>query len=98
MRTAAGYRAERDRLVAAGSYDPSSESDACGVGLVCALDGQPRREVVSMALAALRAVAHRGAVGADGKSGDGAGLMTSVPQGFFTAQVEAVGHRPRPGL
>ena len=91
------YEAARADLVAAGSYDPSSERDACGVGLVCAIDGKPRREVVDMAIQSLKAVAHRGAVDADGLSGDGAGIMIEIPQAFFAEQVRAVGQTLRAG-
>jgi glutamate synthase (NADPH/NADH) large chain len=91
------YLRNRDRLIQAGAYDPASERDACGVGLVCAIDGKPRREVVELGIAALKAVWHRGAVDADGKTGDGAGIMVSVPQTFFAEQVARVGHTPRPG-
>jgi len=91
------YEAARAQLVAAGSYDPNSERDACGVGLVCAIDGKPRREVVDMAIQSLKAVAHRGAVDADGLSGDGAGIMIEIPQDFFAAQVKAVGQTLRSG-
>jgi len=91
------YLRERERLAAAHAYDPGSEHDACGVGLVCAMDGAPRREVVELALRALKAVWHRGAVAADGKSGDGAGVLVGVPQAFFRDQVREVGHEPRPG-
>ncbi|MCA8908378.1 MAG: hypothetical protein KDA64_10925, partial [Rhodospirillaceae bacterium] len=63
------YQANRDRLVAADAYDPAEEHDACGVGFVAALDGKPRREVVEAAINALKAVWHRGAVDADGKTG-----------------------------
>jgi glutamate synthase (NADPH/NADH) large chain len=89
------YLRERERLIEAGAYDPASEHDACGVGLVCAIDGKPRREVVDLAIAALKAVWHRGAVDADGKTGDGAGIMVSVPQAFFAEQVAQVGHKLR---
>ncbi|HVT51433.1 MAG TPA: hypothetical protein VHE77_07695, partial [Dongiaceae bacterium] len=61
-------------LAAHGLYDPAEEHDACGVGLICTLDGQPRREVVLKGVEALKAVWHRGAVDADGKTGDGAGI------------------------
>ena len=91
------YEAMRDRLVAGGAYDPADERDACGVGLVCALDGRPRREVVELAIRSLKAVWHRGAVDADGKTGDGAGVLVSVPQAFFADQVARTGHRLRPG-
>ncbi len=91
------YQAMRDRLVAGHAYDPAEERDACGVGLVCALDGKPRREVVELAIRSLKAVWHRGAVDADGKTGDGAGVMVSVPQAFFADQVARTGHKLRPG-
>jgi glutamate synthase (NADPH/NADH) large chain len=91
------YLKNRDLLVEANAYDPADERDACGVGLVCAIDGQPRREVVELAIKALKAVWHRGAVDADGKTGDGAGVLVSVPQAFFAEQVEGSGHKLRPG-
>ncbi|MGH7025762.1 glutamate synthase large subunit [Brevundimonas sp.] len=93
----ARYEENRDRLTAGHAYDPSSERDACGVGLVCAIDGKPRREIVEMAIKSLKAVAHRGAVDADGLSGDGAGIMIEIPQGFFAEQVRSVGQTLRPG-
>jgi glutamate synthase (NADPH/NADH) large chain len=91
------YIDNRQRLIDAHAYDPTSERDACGVGLVCAIDGQPRREVVELAIKALKAVWHRGAVDADGKTGDGAGILLSVPQDFFADQVRRTGHILRPG-
>ncbi|RZJ98157.1 MAG: hypothetical protein EON88_01340, partial [Brevundimonas sp.] len=60
-------------------------------------DGQPRREVVDLALKALSAIWHRGAVDADGKSGDGAGILIGLPRAFFEAQVRDAGHEPRSG-
>ena len=86
------YLTERDRLIKAHAYDPSSEHDACGVGLVAAIDAEPRREIVEMAIAALKAVWHRGAVDADGKTGDGAGIRLNVPQELFRSYVERTGH------
>ena len=91
------YQTERARLIEAHAYDPSTERDSCGVGLVCAVDGKPRREVVELAIRALKAVWHRGAVDADGKTGDGAGILVSVPQDFFADQVRQTGHTLRPG-
>ncbi len=91
------YLANRQRLIDGHAYDPASERDACGVGLVCAIDGKPRREVVELAIRALKAVWHRGAVDADGKTGDGAGVLVSVPQDFFAEQVRLMGHSTRPG-
>ncbi len=77
------------------AYSPEQEHDACGVGLVAAIDGKPRREIVVKAIEALKAVWHRGAVDADGKTGDGAGIHLQVPQDFFRAQVEQTGHKLR---
>jgi glutamate synthase (NADPH/NADH) large chain len=55
------YLENRQRLIDGHAYDPSTEHDACGVGLVCAIDGKPRREVVELAIRALKNVWHRGA-------------------------------------
>ncbi|HEX2590140.1 MAG TPA: glutamate synthase large subunit [Rhizomicrobium sp.] len=78
-------------------YAPDQEHDSCGVGFVAALDGKPRREVVAGAIDALRAVWHRGAVDADGKTGDGCGIHLQVPQDFFREAVERTGHKLRSG-
>ncbi|MGI4730959.1 MAG: glutamate synthase large subunit [Janthinobacterium lividum] len=88
---------QRDRLAREGMYRPDFESDACGVGLVAATDGKASRRVVQSAIDALKAVWHRGAVDADGKTGDGAGLHVDLPHGFFDDAVAASGHKPRPG-
>jgi glutamate synthase (NADPH/NADH) large chain len=65
-------------------YRPEFEGDACGVGLVAATDGTPSRRVVSAAIDALKAVWHRGAVDADGKTGDGAGIHVDLPRASST--------------
>ena len=84
-------------LEAAHAYSPEQEHDACGVGLVAALDGKPRREVVTRAVEALKSVWHRGAVDADGKTGDGAGIHLQVPRDFFQAAIERGGRKLRSG-
>ena len=81
------------RLIEAGAYTPADEHDACGVGLIAALDGKPRRSVVEAGINALKAVWHRGAVDADGKTGDGAGIHIEIPHDFFREHIEATGHR-----
>ncbi len=91
------YQANAAHLAAHGMYDPADEHDACGVGFVAAIDGKPRRDVVERAIGALKSVWHRGAVDADGKTGDGAGLHIQVPQDFFRAHVEQTGHTPPEG-
>ena len=87
---------ERLRLATHGMYRPEFEGDACGVGLVAATDGKPSRRVVQSAIDALRAVWHRGAVDADGKTGDGAGIHVDLPHRFFDDAVVASGHRVLP--
>ncbi len=93
----ARFLANAKKLEDGHAYSPDQEHDACGVGLVAAIDGKPRREVVTRAIEALKAVWHRGAVDADGKTGDGAGIHLQVPQDFFRAQVEQTGHKLRSG-
>jgi len=85
---------ERLRLAAEGMYRPEYEGDACGVGMVAATDGKPSRRVVQSAIDALRAVWHRGAVDADGKTGDGAGIHVDLPHRFFDDAIAASGHKP----
>ncbi|MGE3839513.1 MAG: glutamate synthase large subunit [Hyphomonadaceae bacterium] len=91
------YQRERERLDRDGLYRAEHERDACGVGLVVAIDGSARRDVVTLALKALKAVWHRGAVDADGKTGDGAGILLDAPQDFFREVVQRTGHNPGPG-
>ncbi|WP_308910933.1 glutamate synthase large subunit [Pseudokordiimonas caeni] len=75
-----------------GLYDPVDEHSSCGVGLIAAIDGRPRRDVVLKGIEALKAIWHRGAVDADGKTGDGAGIHVEIPQEFFRQHVRATGH------
>ncbi len=76
-----------------GLYDPATEHDACGVGLIAAIDGHPRREIVEKGIEALKAVYHRGAVDADGKTGDGAGIHIQLPTAFFEDYIRQIGKR-----
>ena len=72
------------------TYRPQDEHANCGVGLVAALDGRARRDVVQAGIDALKAVWHRGAVDADGKTGDGAGHeRTRSRSEFFAALISA---------
>jgi glutamate synthase (NADPH/NADH) large chain len=91
-RFVAEWRRNAAALTAAGAYDPAQEHAACGVGFVAAIDGAPRRSVVEAGIDALRAVWHRGAVDADGKTGDGAGIHLQIPAEFFAEHVENTGH------
>ncbi|MBT3793140.1 MAG: glutamate synthase large subunit [Rhodospirillales bacterium] len=89
------WRENAAMLEKAHAYDPASEHDACGVGLIAAIDGKPRREVVEAGIAALKALWHRGAVDADGKTGDGAGIHVEIAQDFFKEHIARTGHEPR---
>ena len=62
------------------------DHDACGTGFIAQLGGPPTHEILSYSLQALERLTHRGGVDADGASGDGAGLLTSLPVGFFRAR------------
>ncbi|AXI56447.1 glutamate synthase large subunit [Sulfitobacter sp. JL08] len=76
-------------------YSEEDEHSSCGVGLVVSLDGSPSRTVVEKGIQALKAIWHRGAVDADGKTGDGAGIHVQIPVPFFYNQIERTGHTPR---
>src|SRR5208282_5279705 len=67
------------------------DHDACGTGFVARLGGPASHEIVNIALTALERLTHRGGVDADGASGDGAGLLTSLPEGFFRARAKELG-------
>jgi glutamate synthase domain-containing protein 2/glutamate synthase domain-containing protein 1 len=68
-----------------------ADHDACGVGFIARLGSTGSREVVERALEALRRLEHRGGVDADGRSGDGAGLLTAIPDQFFRKSARAIG-------
>ena len=71
-----------------GLYDPALEHDACGVGLVADLAGRASHTLVEQALNVLRNLEHRGATGSDPDSGDGAGILVTVPDAFFRSAVD----------
>ncbi len=81
---------------ATGMYDPSAERDACGLAMVATTRGTAGHDIIDAALDALRNLEHRGAVGSDAGTGDGAGILTQIPDDFFRAVVEfdlpPVGH------
>jgi len=62
------------------------DHDACGTGFIARLGGAPSHDIIEHALTALERLTHRGGVDADGASGDGAGLLTSIPEAFFRAR------------
>ena len=73
-------------------YSESMEHDACGVGLIASTEGKKLRSIVDYGIQALKAVWHRGAVDADGKTGDGAGIHLEIPKDFFIEKIEVTGH------
>src|SRR6056297_782405 len=87
--------AKRTWLAENGMYHESEEHSSCGVGLVVAVNGKPSRKVVEAGIDALKAIWHRGAVDADGKTGDGAGIHIQIPAPFFYDQIRRTGHEPR---
>jgi len=68
-----------------GLYDRSNEHDACGLAMVATLRGYAGHDIVQMALSSLRNLEHRGAIGSDAGTGDGAGILTQLPDAFFRA-------------
>ena len=75
----------------AGLYDPMYEHDACGLGFVARLDGRGTRETVEEGLEVLHNLEHRGTTGSDPETGDGAGILTQIPDGFFRKECKALG-------
>ncbi|MEM9784467.1 MAG: glutamate synthase large subunit, partial [Pseudomonadota bacterium] len=95
---AATFEARARDLATRGMYIPEAEHANCGVGLVASIDGKPSRVVVQNGINALKAIWHRGAVDADGKTGDGAGIYTQIPVGFFHELIRRTGHTPDDSL
>jgi len=87
--------AKRAMMAEKGLYSAEEEHSSCGVGLVVNIDGSRSRSVVENGIKALKAIWHRGAVDADGKTGDGAGIHVQIPVPFFYDQVRRTGHTPR---
>ncbi len=72
-----------DRPRARGLYDPRFEHDACGVNFVCNMRGEASHDIVSLGIGALCNLQHRGALGAEENTGDGAGILIQVPDAFY---------------
>ncbi len=86
------------RPPAEGLYDPSLEKDSCGVGFIANIKGKKSHQIVSDALSILCNLEHRGAVGADPRFGDGAGILVQIPHAFFSRKATELGFTlPQPG-
>ncbi|GAA3857967.1 glutamate synthase large subunit [Celeribacter arenosi] len=92
---AAREEAKRKWMTENALFREEDEHSSCGVGLVVSVDGSKSRKVVENGITALKAIWHRGAVDADGKTGDGAGIHVQIPVPFFYDQVTRTGHKPR---
>ena len=88
------YKKNKDLLENTHNYNPDMEHDACGVGLIASTNGKKSRKVVEYGIEALKAIWHRGAVDADGKSGDGAGIQIEIAPDFFKEKILSTGHTP----
>jgi len=93
----AAEEAKRQWMSENSLYRDEEEHSSCGVGLVVSIDGTPSRDVVEKGIDALKAIWHRGAVDADGKTGDGAGIHVQIPVPFFDDQIRRTGHEPIDG-
>jgi glutamate synthase (NADPH/NADH) large chain len=80
-----------DRLAKLGLYRPDFEHDNCGFGLIAQIDGEASHKLVKTAINALARMTHRGAVAADGKSGDGCGLLLKKPVAFLREKADECG-------
>ncbi|MCJ2139819.1 glutamate synthase large subunit [Methylobacterium sp. E-066] len=76
---------------AQGAYDPANERDACGVGFIADMHDRRTHAIVQQGLKILENLDHRGAVGADPKMGDGCGILTQIPHGFFADECSRLG-------
>ena len=86
------YKKNKSLLEKTFNYKMEMEHDACGVGLIASTNGKKSRRVVEYGIEALKAIWHRGAVDADGKSGDGAGIQIEIAPDFFKEKILATGH------
>ena len=78
------------RVERQGLYDPANEHDACGVGMVADLAGRKSHDIVVKALTVLRNLDHRGAKGAEPDDGDGAGILTQIPDAFLRVHMNVM--------
>jgi len=74
-----------------GLYDPQFEHDSCGVGFVVNVNGEKNHQIVCDGITILKNLAHRGAIGGDSKTGDGAGMMMQIPHEFFKVESDKGG-------
>ena len=87
-----------DASTAFGLFDPAQEKDSCGVGFIADIKGRKSHKIVEDALTILVNLEHRGAVGADPRAGDGAGILVQMPHKFLAKKTAELGFTlPEPG-
>src|SRR5437870_4215769 len=93
-----GDSTDPGRPPAQGLYDPARDKDSCGVGFIADIKGRKSHKLIEDALAILCNLEHRGAVGADPRAGDGAGILVQIPHKLFAKKAARLGFSlPKPG-
>src|SRR5690242_2263466 len=93
-----GSTADPGLPAAQGLYNPALDKDSCGVGFIADIKGRKSHKIVEDALTILLNLEHRGAVGADPRAGDGAGILVQIPHKFFARKCAEIGFSlPAPG-
>src|SRR3974390_373538 len=90
------YDAVTGRPPAQGLYDPTLDKDSCGVGFIADIKGHKSHQIIKDGLAILLNLEHRGAVGADPRMGDGAGILVQIPHKFFVKKTAELGFKMPP--
>jgi glutamate synthase domain-containing protein 1 len=80
------------RNIPASMYSPEEEHDSCGMGFIATIDGTRSNRVLRLGLTSVCNMAHRGAMDADAKTGDGSGVLTQIPYKLFRKEVAKLGH------
>src|SRR5512143_581253 len=93
-----GSTADPGTPFAQGLYDPALDKDSCGVGFIADIKGRKSHQIIDDGLRILCNLEHRGAVGADPRMGDGAGILVQIPHKFFAKRTSELGFKlPKPG-
>src|SRR3954471_10474480 len=74
-----------------GLYNPENEHDACGLGFIFNINGEPSHEIITKGIQILINLTHRGACGCDPETGDGAGILIQIPDKFFRRECASLG-------
>src|SRR5215475_15415273 len=91
-----GLTADPGLPLAQGLYDPALDKDSCGVGFIADMKGRKSHQIIHDGLRILCNLEHRGAVGADPRMGDGAGILVQIPHKFFAKKTAELGFKLPP--